>query len=441
MRSAEANARPRSKWSRLYRRRRRARFLTMAVATIALLIFFGATAVLLFALRPETLRVAVGPRDGIDATILQAVSRQLAHQSSKVRLRLVSVENPNAGFTLVSRGQADLAVVRADNLPDDALAVAVLRKSTVLLWNPTKDKPDTLKDVKGGQVGVVGGGADDIALVKSILEQSGHQLQIASLSPAELSKAHGFTMIALVANPRGKITKDILAVAGRPSFVAIDTAEAIVRKNPRLESDELPRASLLASPPLPSDSVQTIRVAQLLVASKDLSEESGTALARALFTSRSAVLREIGDEASLEKVDTDKDAAVPPHPGVAAYIDGTERTFFERYSDVFWGTVLLLSGLGSAGAWFRAFYYRDELDDTATMRDRLLALAADARAESSFEKLAAMELKADALLRETLDRYEDGALDDGTLTAFGLALAHFRDVVRSRKSDLRPQSV
>jgi TRAP-type uncharacterized transport system substrate-binding protein len=409
----------------------------MGAATIALLIFFGAMAALLLALRPETLRVAVGPRDGIDASILQAVSRQLARQDSKVRLRLVFVENPNAAFTLVSKGQAELAVVRADGLPDDALAVAVLRKSTVLLWNPAKDKPDTLKDVKGGQVGVVGGATDDISLVKSILQSSGHQLQVASLSPAELAKAaHGFTLVALVANPRGKTAKDILASVGRPSFVAIDTAEAITRRNPHLEIDDLPRASLSASPPLPAESFQTIRVAHLLVASKNISEESGAALARALFASRASVLREVGDEASLEKVDTEKDAAVPPHPGVAAFIDGTERTFFERYSDVFWGTVLLLSGLGSAGAWFRALYYRDELDNTATMRDRLLALAADARNENSCEKLAAMELKADELLRETLDRYEDGALDDGTLIAFGLALEHFRDVARSRKVDL-----
>ena len=53
----------------------------------------------------------------------------------------------------------------------------------------------------------------------------------------------------------------------------------------------------------------------------------------------------------IEKPDTDKDAALPAHPGAAAYIDGTERTFLERYSDCFWGALLVLSGLGSALAW------------------------------------------------------------------------------------------
>ena len=62
----------------------------------------------------------------------------------------------------------------------------------------------------------------------------------------------------------------------------------------------------------------------------------------------------------IEKPDTDKDAALPAHPGAAAYIDGTERTFLEKYSDYIWGGILVLSGLGSAGAWLRQYLARDE---------------------------------------------------------------------------------
>ena len=64
--------------------------------------------------------------------------------------------------------------------------------------------------------------------------------------------------------------------------------------------------------------------------------------------------------AQIEKPDTDKDAALPAHPGAAAYIDGTERTFLEKYTDYIWCAILLLSGLGSAGAWLRHYLRRDE---------------------------------------------------------------------------------
>ena len=56
----------------------------------------------------------------------------------------------------------------------------------------------------------------------------------------------------------------------------------------------------------------------------------------------------------IEKPDTDKDAALPAHAGAAAYIDGNERTFLEKYTDYIWFAILILSGLGSAGAWLQA---------------------------------------------------------------------------------------
>ena len=51
------------------------------------------------------------------------------------------------------------------------------------------------------------------------------------------------------------------------------------------------------------------------------------------------------------------------------------------------------------------------------------------------DDIAGMERRADTLLRETLDRYERGAVDDATLTTFGLALEHFRDVARTARAD------
>jgi TRAP-type uncharacterized transport system substrate-binding protein len=421
---------PKSRWSRLYRRRQRARYLIATAATFGFVIVALITALLLLATRPQTLTVAAGPREGVDARIVQEIARSLAHEKAKVRLELVYTENPNS-FGLVASGRADIAVTRADSLSEDALALLVLRKSALLVWSATKEKPAQLKDVKGNRTGVVGGTPEDIALVKFVFEASGHTFEIGAL---DARTTGGYALNTLVSPVESKATRDVIAQAGQPHFVPIEIADAIVRKHPRLESVELPKGALSVNPPLPVEPLQTVAVAHLLVASKALSEEKASAFAQAVFANRHAILRETAGEGSLEKPDTEKDAAIPPHPGVAAYIDGTERTFMERYSDVFWGTVLLLSGIGSAGAWFRALYYRDELDDTATMRDQLLELVTKLRDETSIGDIAGMERKADTLLRETLDRYERGAVDDGTLAAFGLALEHFRDVARSRRA-------
>lgn len=136
----------------------------------------------------------------------------------------------------------------------------------------------------------------------------------------------------------------------------------------------------------------------------------------------------------IEAPDTEKDAALPAHRGAAAFIDGTDRTFMERNSDYIWGLVLLLSGLGSAGAWFRSYLTRDEREAGAKMRDRALAMVAKARKAETLEALDALQHEIDKILRDTLDCYDDGAIED--LEPFSLVLEQFHHAVMDRRAAL-----
>ena len=127
---------------------------------------------------------------------------------------------------------------------------------------------------------------------------------------------------------------------------------------------------------------------------------------------------------------------LPAHRGAAAYIDGTERTFLEKYSDYLWGAILLLSGLGSAGAWFRSYLKRDEKAENIALRDRVLALSALARDGNSAAQLRDMQHEVDAIIRQTLEAYDDGAIEEGDLSAFGLALEQFHRAVADRHEAL-----
>src|SRR5438034_11223790 len=89
--------------------------------------------------------------------------------------------------------------------------------------------------------------------------------------------------------------------------------------------------------------------------------------------------RELPSAGKIEKPDTDKDAALPAHAGAAAYIDGNERTFLEKYTDYIWFAVLILSGLGSAGAWLRHYWNKDEREQYIVHRDHLLDLISRVR--------------------------------------------------------------
>jgi hypothetical protein len=153
-----------------------------------------------------------------------------------------------------------------------------------------------------------------------------------------------------------------------------------------------------------------------------------------LFAIRQAVMAEFPLAAKIETPDTDKDAAIPVHPGAAAYVDGEEKTFLDRYSDYIWFSLMGLSVLGSVGAWFASYLKKDERNTNSSLRDRLLDMLALARHSDSTDELDRMQSEADNILRETLRCFEHGAIDEGALTAFNIALEQFHNAVADRKA-------
>jgi hypothetical protein len=172
------------------------------------------------------------------------------------------------------------------------------------------------------------------------------------------------------------------------------------------------------------------------VARKSLSDTTVATLARQIFAVRQNVMSEVPAAAKIETPDTDKDADIPAHPGAAAYVDGEEKTFLDRYSDFIWWGIMGLSAMGSAGAWFAGYLRRDERQNSSTLRVRLLEMLTKARRANSHEELDEMQSEADDILKETLHAYEDGAIDEGALTAFNIALDQFHAAVADRRSML-----
>ncbi len=118
----------------------------------------------------------------------------------------------------------------------------------------------------------------------------------------------------------------------RPSFRSTP-ADAIAQKFPAYESAEIPAGTFNVSPARPDDTVTTINFGHHFAARKSLSETTVAAFTRQLFAARQAILSEFPTAAKIETPDTDKDASMPVHPGAAAYIDGEEKTFLDKYSD------------------------------------------------------------------------------------------------------------
>jgi TRAP transporter TAXI family solute receptor len=423
------------------------------VVLAAVLAIIGALAAgYYFAVRPVSLRIAVGPANSDDLKVVQALSQAFLQSHSQIRLRPIQTEGATASAQMIADGRADLAIVRGDlNVPKSAQAVATLRKNVAVLWvSPAvKGKKAAAKITKisqlaGRRIGVVGRTPANVDLLKVILKQYGvdpAKVDIVQFPASEAADAirNQKADVYLAAGPvNSKITSEAIAASTHdgkaPTFLAIDSAEAIAQNHPMYEASEIPAGAFGGSPDRPEEEVKTISFSHHIVARKDLSETTVAAFTRQLFAIRQAVMSEFPLAAKIETPDTDKDAFIPVHPGAAAFVDGEEKTFLDRYSDIIWWSLMGLSATGSIGAWFAGYLKKDERGSNSALRERLLEMIAAARRSDSVEELDQLQADADNILRDTLHCFESGAIAEGALTSFNIALSQFHHAVADRRA-------
>jgi TRAP transporter TAXI family solute receptor len=440
--------------------KRKAMFVTLAGILAVVGAMVGAY---YFAMRPVTLRIAVGPANSDDLKLVQTLTQAFFQAHSHVRLRPMQTEGATASAQALADGKADLAIIRGDlDVPKNAQAVATLRKNVVALWVPTAAKVKgkkaapkitKIRQLAGRRIGVVGRTQANVNLLKVILQQYGvdptkvEMVQFPAHEAADAirnQKADAY----LAAGPvNSKITADAITAStrdgGAPTFLAIDAAEAIAQNHPVYEASEIPAGTFGGSPAKPEDEVKTISFTHHIVARRGIAESTISAFTRQLFAIRQTLKNDFPLAAKIETPDTDKDAVIPVHPGAAAFVDGEEKTFLDRYSDYIWWGLMGLSAMGSAGAWFAGYLKKDERSNNSTLRDRLLDMIAAARRSDSIEELDQMQAEADNILRDTLHCFEHGAIEEGALTAFNIALEQFHNAVADRKALLisMPQSL
>ena len=401
--------------------------------------------------QPATLRVAVGPPGSDDQALIAAVAKAFDARGGAVRLVPIETDGTLQSLNLLGAGKADLAVARGDlTMPAETNSVAILGRNFVVLWAPAgrkgaaKSKVTEIAALGGRRIGVVGLGDANLNLLRVILAESGVNpqkvtiIQFGTDRIAEMTQDATLDAFMMVGALDDKtIASTIVTTArlrGEPKFLNIDVSDAIAERHPLYESEEIPASAFSTTPQRPDDKIDTIAVNHLIVAPAALSEDTVAAFTRELFTVRQSLIKDLPGASHIQKPDTDKDAALPAHPGAAAYIDGNERSFMDKYSDYIWGVVLLLSGLGSVAAWLRHYLRREERSENALHRDRLLTAISSVRGATSLDDLAAMQGAADDILRETLACHEDGAIEDGDLAAFGLVLAQFHQAIVDRRA-------
>jgi hypothetical protein len=224
---------------------------------------------------------------------------------------------------------------------------------------------------------------------------------------------------------------------GAPVFLPVQEARAIAQRTPGLESLDIVRGAFGGEPPKPTANFETVAVTVRLVARSTLSNSVASDITKSLFADRLSIAQREPLASRIEAPSTDKGAALPTHPGTAAYIDGEEQTFFEKYSDFIYIGAMLLSVVGSAAAALASRLKSNGTAEVENMMARLLAILKSARSAETTEELDSLEHETDELLVSALAHHSLNHAPGAQISSLSLALEQARLAIRDRRQQLR----
>ena len=426
----------------------RRRMRLMLIASLLALIGLGALVAWFFFFH-LTLRVATGPGGSTGQKFLAAFVRTLADEYPRVRLKVVPMADLEASMKALTAGEVDLAVVRSDMLTGtDAQTIAILRHDVVALIVPAHSPVETVGHLAGKTIGLVQGPASDERILDQILEYyqvPTPRVHRVVLAPGEIGPALSQKRIAavLAVGPTGPgpLTDVVTAVAkaskGAPEIIEIEAAETIAKRSPALEEADIAPGAFGATPPRPAESVTTLAVTLRLVARSSMPNYVAGEVARLLFTTKARIVSTLPQVAQIEAPDTDKGAALPVHPGAAAYFDGEQTGLLERYESYIYMGAFLISLIGSGCAWLMSTWRDAGLrQDREQMQQRLLAIFEETPTVGP-DKLDALDQEVDAICALALKHITQETMEAEEFQVFAGVVTQVRQALDKRRALLR----
>lgn len=205
--------------------------------------------------RPVTLTVAVGSIDGEAAKAMSALAGEFVLTNAPVRLKVIDSGTVLEAADAFSSGKVDLAVVRGDvGDLSQAQAVVVVSHMVVLIIAPPGSSIDSMDNLKGRTVGVVGGAtnAKIVDVLTKEYDLASAKVVFKDLALTDVRQAIQSKQISalLVVTPLAK--KYLSLVRGFfqldhkkvPVLIPIESAAAIAQDERAFESFDVPKGTL-----------------------------------------------------------------------------------------------------------------------------------------------------------------------------------------------------
>jgi TRAP-type uncharacterized transport system substrate-binding protein len=327
----------------------------------------------------------------------------------------------------------------ADDSDDTAAAPAAATPAA-------PDALDKIPQLAGRRVGIVTGTEANADLLNLILRHYGVPLDKVAITPVEPSglaaAVHDRQVdVIFVAGPAtGHAITDAVAAATvngqAPTFIPIGQAEGIAKRDPAFDAVDIDAGTFGGNPPMPDDSLKSLGFPEYLVANKSLDHDDVGALARLIYTSRLALAAALPGEVKIEAPKTEKDAAVIVHQGAREYLGDEQKTFFDRYGDEIFYSLLILPLFGSAIAAVASYFRHSSRTRRLRLLQRVIDLVRKAHAAPSLDALDQIQGDLDNLVIAIIHQGEHEEYDDTVQMSFSLALDQLRFAIAARRAML-----
>jgi TRAP-type uncharacterized transport system substrate-binding protein len=369
-------------------------------------------------LRPTTLTVAVGSFDGEAKQIASAIAGRLAMTDAPIRLRIENAGNVLDAAKAFAAGSADLAVVRADTVDrQQARTVALTAHGVAMIVAPPGSGLTSIAKLRGHTVGVVGGEINGgiVEVLKKEYDLGRANVVFKDIAPADARRAvqakevAALLVVAPLTETHLSFVKGLFREGANssPVLIPIDSAGAIADIKGPYESFDVPKGTLRGAPPVPDDDVTTLRVGYYLVANRHLSSAVVADLAKKVMSVRRDLVGEQPLLSGIAAPDTDADAYLSVHPGAAAFYNGTQESFMDRYGNAIYLTPMALGAIASvfAAAW--RFLGVRSGETAQPILDALCSLPVRIRKVDDEAELTTIEQEVDIMLRAELAKAAD----------------------------------
>jgi hypothetical protein len=326
----------------------------------------------------------------------------------------------------------------------DASAASSDTKATDAIAADKPDKLDKVTKLAGKRVGIVTGSVATADLLNVVLDHYGvprDKVQISLIEPKDLAEAvkdNRIDAIFVAGSATGPAISDAVGAVSQtgqpPSFIDIDQADGIVKRNPAFDSIDIDAGTFGGNPPSPDDSLKTLSFPEYLVARKSFNHDAIGTLAKLIYTSRVALAAAMPSEIKIKAPSTDKDAGVLVHPGALAYLGDDQKSFFDKYGDdIFYG-LLIFPIFGSAIAGMSGYFRNSGRTRRLRLLQKLLDLVRKAHTVPSLEALDQLQHDVDHLVVAIIHQTERDEYDQSVQMSFSLALDQVRFAIASRRA-------